>query len=223
VRADASPGEADGAVATPSVDARGPAPVEGPDAGARLDPDVDAGLVERARRGDADAFERLVRRHLAAARAAAERRLGPGHADDVDDVVQDAFVRALERIEQCREPRAFRAWLNTIVRTTALNHIERRRVRATEPLAAVRDLASGADAGRRAERTELGERLRTALAGLSRLQRDVLLLHDYEGWSHGEIAERLGISAGSSRVHLHLARRAMRGRLAQWYGEGGST
>jgi RNA polymerase sigma-70 factor (ECF subfamily) len=56
------------------------------------------------------------------------------------------------------------------------------------------------------------------MEGLTDLQRQVLVLHDMEGWKHAEIGQRLGISTGSSRVHLHVARRAMRktlgGRLA---------
>jgi RNA polymerase sigma-70 factor (ECF subfamily) len=56
------------------------------------------------------------------------------------------------------------------------------------------------------------------MENLTELQRKVLVLYDLEGWKHGEIARELGISAGSSRVHLHVARRSMRrllgGRLA---------
>ena len=50
---------------------------------------------------------------------------------------------------------------------------------------------------------------------LTELQRRVLVLYDLEGWKHGEIARELGISAGSSRVHLHVARKAMRKRLSR--------
>ena len=65
---------------------------------------------------------------------------------------------------------------------------------------------------------ELRGRLGEAMNNLTEMQRKVLVLYDLEGWKHAEIAGKLGISAGSSRVHLHVARKAMRrlltGRLA---------
>src|SRR5262249_56976677 len=84
-------------------------------------------LVVRAQRGDAPAFAALVRRFLRAAYAVAlaivRRRA------DAEDVAQDAFVLALERIGSCREPARFAGWLLTIVRNRALSWVERRKLR----------------------------------------------------------------------------------------------
>jgi RNA polymerase sigma factor (sigma-70 family) len=83
------------------------------------------------------------------------------------------------------------------------------------PLEKATSAASGhnplADAGR----AELRGRLREAMTHLTELQRRVLVLYDLEGWRHGEIATELGISAGSSRVHLHVARKTMRKQLTR--------
>ena len=64
-----------------------------------------------------------------------------------------------------------------------------------------------------AERRELDEALQGALAELTAVQREVVLLHDLEGWKHREIAERLELPSGTVRSHLHFARKALREML----------
>lgn len=174
-------------------------------------PDLsDAILVQRARRGDAAAFETLVRRHYRAAYAVALAVLG--NAMDAEDVTQDAFVRAVERMDEVREPGRFKGWLLQIVRNRSRNYRGYRRLRTTRPLDTV-SAAGPEDPGRDAERAELRGALESALAELSKVQREVVLLHDLEGWKHREIAESLVISEGMSRQHLMAARRALRERL----------
>lgn len=170
----------------------------------------DAKLVHRARRGDAAAFEALVRRHYRAAFAVALGVLGNGM--DAEDVTQDAFVRAAERLDGIREPERFVPWLLQIVRNRARNYRDYRRVRYTQPLGRV-SAAGLSNPGSDAERAELRERLEAALGDLGAIQREVVLLHDLEGWKHREIAEALQISEGMSRQHLMMARRALRARL----------
>ena len=62
-------------------------------------------------------------------------------------------------------------------------------------------------------RMEIREQLEEGLKGLSEVRREVLLLHDLEGWKHREIAERLGIPDGTVRSHLHFARKHLRDRM----------
>jgi RNA polymerase sigma-70 factor (ECF subfamily) len=170
----------------------------------------DSELVGRARQGDAEAFGVLVRRHLQAAYAIALARLG--EPADAEDVCQDAFVLALERLDDCRDPARFSAWLFTIVRNRALDFQRFRSVRRAAPLDSI-EVASASSPARDVENAELSAALLQAMTGLTQLQREVVLLFDLEGWSHREIAERLGISAGSARVHLHNGRKALRLRL----------
>ena len=174
--------------------------------------ETDGILVARVRRGDDRAFDRLVRRHLRTAHAVARAALD--NPDDADDVCQEAFIRALERIDGCRNPDRFRAWLMAIVRNTAHNRRDYNRIREAAPLEKAYSAASADDPLADAARAELRGHLKEAMTHLTELQRRVLVLYDLEGWRHGEIASELGISAGSSRVHLHVARKAMRKRLA---------
>jgi RNA polymerase sigma-70 factor (ECF subfamily) len=179
--------------------------------------DTDSRLVARARAGDARAFEELVRRHLRSAHAAALGVLG--HEADAEDVCQDAFLTALEKLDECRDPERFAAWLMRIVRNQALNFRERRSLRQGEPL---EDAAPVSDSSDPAERSELRGRLLAALESLPTSQREVVLLHDLEGWRHREIADLLGTSEGAVRVRLHEARRRLRAVLAGFAGrEGG--
>ena len=170
----------------------------------------DAELVAAVRSGDAVAADALVRRHFRAAWAVALALLG--NESDAEDVCQDAFVRALERIEECRKPDRFVYWLLQIVRNRAHNARDYRRVRSGPSVDDV-EVAAPGDAARSTERRELGERLLDALEALTSAQRQVVLLKDLEGWDHRAIAGSLGISEGMSRQHLFAARRALRERL----------
>jgi RNA polymerase sigma-70 factor (ECF subfamily) len=166
-------------------------------------------LVERARRGDSRAFEALVRAHYRAAYATALALTG--NPMDAEDVVQDGFIRALERLDDC-DPDRFAGWLLAIVRNRAHNVRDRERVRAAESLEDV-DPAGPERSDHAAERHDLGRALTAALAALSPVQREVVLLHDMDGWKHREIGDALGISEVMARQHLFQARQVLRAEL----------
>ena len=168
-----------------------------------------ADLVRRAQRGEAAAFEGLARAYLRAAYSVA---LGVvSRPADAEDVAQEAFVVAVEKIATCREPERFVGWLFAIVRTRALNFVDKRRLRDVPREAEPVERAGDAPT---VERGQERQRLVAALGELSAVQREVVLLHDLEDWTHGEIAAALGISEVMSRQHLFQARRALRGHLA---------
>jgi RNA polymerase sigma-70 factor (ECF subfamily) len=174
----------------------------------------DGALVARVRQGDAAAFDALVRRHYRVAYAVALAILG--RRADAEDACQDAWIRALERLESCRKPERFVYWFLQIVRNRARNLLAAQRVRAAEPLASHQAIASASQDGRAQreyERRRLREQLEAALAQISEVQREVVLLHDLEGWTHRAIAEHLGISEVMSRQHLFQARRRLRAVL----------
>ena len=177
--------------------------------------DTDAQLVERVRLGDRRAFERLVRRYLPEAHCVARMKLG-GDPDDADDVCQEAFVTALQKIEDCRNPDRFRAWLFTIVRNKAHNYRGYLAARRSQPLYEASTVASDEDASALVESHELQDDLSAALEELTELQREVFVRFDMEGRPHGEIADVLGISPNASRFHLHVARRALRPHLTAY-------
>ncbi|HEX7240534.1 MAG TPA: sigma-70 family RNA polymerase sigma factor [Longimicrobiaceae bacterium] len=169
----------------------------------------DARLVELAQRGDATAFEALVRRHLRAAYAVALAVLAD--PADAEDVSQEALLVALERLDQCTGQ--FAGWLFRIVRTRALNFRRSQAVRAAAPLDEATMVASGDSPERDADLSRLRDRLTEGLEALPPVQREVVLLHDLEGWRHREIAESLGIAEGTARHHLFHARRTLRSLL----------
>jgi RNA polymerase sigma-70 factor (ECF subfamily) len=174
-----------------------------------LSADDTAALVVRARQGDADAFTALSRAFLRSAYAVALAVVG--RPQDADDVAQDAFVLAFERLDSCREPARFRGWLLTIVRNQARNFLERRRLRDVPRDSRPPELvAEGPAPDARRESEDLAR----ALDMLSPMRREVVLLHDLDGWSHAEIAAALEISEVSSRQYLFQARREMRAALS---------
>jgi RNA polymerase sigma-70 factor (ECF subfamily) len=170
----------------------------------------DEHLVELVRGGDVRAADLLVRRHFRAAYAVALAVLR--NPMDAEDACQDAFVRALERIHECRNPARFPYWMLQIVRNMARNLRDYRRVRSGPALEEVPEPMTRS-AAEPVERAELGERLLAALEVLTPEQRDVLLLKDLEGWDHRSIATALGISEGMSRQHVFAARRILRDKL----------
>ena len=135
---------------------------------ARADAAEDAELVRRARTGDERAFGALVRKHVRAAHAAALVVLDD--AAEAEDAVQDAFVAALRRLEDCRPEEKFRPWLLTIVRNRAIDMRRRQRVRRADSLDVVGEtVAAPAGLGplRDAERADVRAHLERALATLT--------------------------------------------------------
>lgn len=173
----------------------------------------EAALVARVRRGDADAFDTLVSRHMRRAFAIAYRLLQ--QREDAEDLVQDAFLIALDRIDDCEPGRPFGPWFHRIVTNRALNARKARSIRRTEPVPD--DVRSPAESPlRAAERSEMRDRLRDALDSLPDRQRTIVEMFELDGCSSTEIAEILEISAGTVRWHLHEARRTLRAVLAPY-------
>jgi RNA polymerase sigma-70 factor (ECF subfamily) len=119
----------------------------------------------------------------------------------------------LRKIGQLRDPASFRSWLLSIVRNRALSWLSSKKKRAAEPLDSFPGLAAEEKSDMGIEVDELKEVLTDAMGGLTPTQKEVFVLHDVKGMNHGEVSSRLGISPGSSRVHLHMARRVLRTRL----------
>lgn len=168
---------------------------------------VDAVLVRRATRGDERAFEMLYRRHVARIHTLMRRMADP---DAADELTQDVFVRAWTRLGSFRGDSAFGTWLHRLAVNVVLT---RRRAVRTER-GWIDD--GGGDVAERPERpVHPGVRidLEAAMARLPEGARQVFVLHDVEGWTHEEIAERLGLVAGTSKSQLSRARAALRRML----------
>ena len=175
-------------------------------------------LVVQVQQGDSHAYAVLVRRHLPRAQRIAWRMLR--HREDAEDAVQEAFLRALERIDQCDPGRPFGPWFFRIVATTAINRQRSAKRRETEELSntEVSDAVGPADA---AVLGALRGEVDAALATLPPVQRQLIELVTFEEFTPTEAAATLGMPAGTARWHLHEARKALRTQLQAWLGDGG--
>jgi len=179
--------------------------------------ETDADLVEGVRGGSRDAAARLAERYLRGCRAVALAIIG--EIAGSEDVSQDAFVYAMARIDDCREPARFGAWLRQIVRSKALNHVRDRKEHRHVSVDTIERADGLPSPAENAERSDLRARLLAGLARLSEERREIVLLHDLEGWTHQEIADRMELPSGTVRSHLHHARKALRGFLAELWKE----
>jgi RNA polymerase sigma-70 factor (ECF subfamily) len=175
----------------------------------------EAELVARTQAGERAAFGVLVERYAPQARRVARAVLGD--PDEADDAAQDGFLSALVKLGQYDAQRPFGPWLMRIVANAATDRRRRRQVRRVEPLDPGL-VGGGPRPDTEAVRSELGERLRTALAELPPRRRTAVVLFDVEGYSHAEIAGMLGIPEGTVRSEVFHARRRLRALLADWKG-----
>lgn len=156
--------------------------------------------------GDERAFRELYRRHTPAIYQLVLRMLG-GSQPDAEDVVQEAWIRAVRKLDGFRWESSLRTWLSAIALNQARETL-RRRGRAL-----VTEVPEGLEVQARPARD--GERidLERAIARLPSGYRSVLVLHDIEGFTHEEIGHQLGIAVGTSKSQLFDARRSMRALL----------
>jgi RNA polymerase sigma-70 factor (ECF subfamily) len=159
--------------------------------------------VEQARARDPDAFRRLFMATADRTHRLARWMLG---TSDVDDVVQDIYFRAWERLPHLREPHAFGGWLRQLAVNVVLRHRQRRSRRDSGE----DDLALADSMATRDASPGLRLDLERAVARLPAQARHVFVLYDVEGYRHHEIAGLLGIGEGTSRSQLHRARSLMK-------------
>ena len=161
-------------------------------------------LVLAAQRGSDDAFAALVRLHQRRAYAVA-RAIVLTH-EDAEDAVQDGFLHAYRALDRFIPGQPFGAWLSRIVANASLDLVRRRKVRDADELPETLAMPFR-DPG---VKDELQRRLSAALVTLPERQRSVIVLHDVEGYTHGEIGQMLGIPEGTARSDLHHARASLR-------------
>jgi RNA polymerase sigma-70 factor, ECF subfamily len=164
-------------------------------------------LILRARQGDGDAIRRLYERHASQVYTIIRRLAG----DDAlaEDWAQEAWVQAIRALPDFRGDAQFGTWLYRIAVNRALQGLrERERCAPRElPLPDIIPAAS------RQDRPLLRVRLEQALALLPDRMRQVLLLHDVEGYTHEEMGEMLGVAPGTCKSQLFKARAKMRQML----------
>ena len=166
-------------------------------------------LVERAQRGDHEAFDALATAAYHRLYAIANRILRDGYA--AEDAVQDALVRAWRDIRSLREVDRFDAWLHRLLVNACQDQVRRRRRRPFEvPILAIDQPTIEDRLGQLVDRDEL-ER---AFLQLTVEQRAALVLTHYVGLTASEVGAILGIPVGTVYSRLHYGARTMRAAIA---------
>lgn len=166
--------------------------------------------VRAAAAGDRRAFQRLYHLHVGRVHGAVFRLAGYDHAR-AEDLTQDAFIRAWQKLPGFRHESAFGTWLYRLAVNVALMDI---RARGADPVSMLNDdhlPDNGETPFCAAEREELEH----AIGQLPPRARAVLVLHDIEGWKHEEIGAELGMAIGTSKAQLHRARGLLRKVLGE--------
>lgn len=170
-------------------------------------PTTDTDEVALAIAGDARAFERLYRRHEVRIHSLCRRMVGPALSEDV---MQDVFIRAWEKLHLFGGKSSFGTWLYRL----AINVCLARREQAGKRRERFRNDVIALETARAPRRSvDHGMDLDRAVDRLPDRARQVFVLHDVEGYKHREIAELLGIAVGTSKSQLHEARMALREHL----------
>ncbi|MFZ0662825.1 MAG: sigma-70 family RNA polymerase sigma factor [Acidobacteriaceae bacterium] len=188
-------------------------------------------LVERARGGDVSAFEKLVRQYdrqvFRIANHITQNR------EDAEDVVQDAFFKAYQKLDQFQGNSKFYTWLVRIAVNESLMRLRKRRTGKmvsidedvqTEEGSMPRDLADWSpDPESLYGQSEMAEILKKTVQGLPPGFRTVFALRDVEGMSTEETAEALGLSVPAVKSRLLRARLQLRERLAKYFRRNGKN
>jgi len=166
-------------------------------------------LVDRAMAGDVGAFEELYGLHVGRVYALCLRLSASTQL--AEELTQDVFVRAWQKLRSFRGESAFFSWLyrlatNVVFSEGRASARRRARIQATD------DLSAFEGRGPRS-RPEARMDLEKAIASLPAGARNVFVLHDVEGYRHHEIGQLLGVATGTSKAQLHRARRLLREAL----------
>lgn len=181
---------------------------------------LDELLVERAKRGDVQAFEQLIIHYEKKVLNTAYRLTG--NLEDAMDIAQEAFLRVYSSMSEFRGDSSFATWLFRIVHNACLDELrKRRRERISsldEPVQgtdgdmvrqlAVADRADGPE--ETLERFEIQRAVQESINALDEEYRIVVVMRDIQGYSYNEIAEMLGINLGTVKSRLNRARNALK-------------
>lgn len=172
-------------------------------------PDEDIKLVEQAIEGSRDAFKELfmknvLRIHSLCLRISADSYIA-------EELTQEVFIKAWEKLKTFQFESKFSTWLHSIAVNEFLMHLrsEKRHSERIEEFGKEKKIE---DTGKRHEEKI---DLEKAIAKLPEQARTVLVLHDIEGYKHNEISKMMNIQAGTSKAHLHRARKILREELSK--------
>lgn len=176
---------------------------------------LEGDLVRLAVAGDTTAFAALYQANVAAVSRVVQA--GLSDPDAVADVVQDVFVKALERLAALREADRFRPWLLSIARNAVVDRhrsVGRRPITSLDAEFAVEPVEGGPSAEDLAELSELAHLVAGCVAGLSRRDAIAVSMVTHLGLGPAEVSVALGVTRDTAKVIIHRARRRLRDALA---------
>jgi RNA polymerase sigma-70 factor, ECF subfamily len=170
--------------------------------------EFDVALIERARKGDSRAFERLYRDHVGRVHGLCLRMTR--NPDQAADCAQDTFIKAWKALPRFEARASFSTWLHRIAVNTVL---EKRRGPARHEVAVEDPTEYETDVSAVLDTPVEEEELEAAIQSLPQGARDALVLCGVYGYEHSEAAGMLGIAVGTCKAQLHRARGLLRDRL----------
>jgi len=173
--------------------------------------------IDAVKRGDASAYDYLVSKYMKRVVSIAWGIVRNAH--DAEDLAQEAFVKAYRTIGRFKTGQPFGPWIYRIVTNLALDVVKHRKRFRHEELRDVEPAARRDDADLAARSGELAVRIDAAIESLPEMQRVVARLYLVEEFGHAEIAEMTGLSEGTVRSHLSLARGKLKERLSDLHGD----
>jgi RNA polymerase sigma-70 factor (ECF subfamily) len=175
--------------------------------------DSDGKAVRAVLDGNTEQYALLVRRYRERYARYAVRILGA--IDLAEDAMQEAFIRAYDRLHQCRDPERFSAWFFLILRNSCYRIARAERRREAGPLDQGGDPPAPTRADGPLEAAARQQALNRALGSLTMAQREVFALKHDEGLSYEEIAERTGTPVASLKMRMHRAYDRLRAELKE--------
>jgi RNA polymerase sigma-70 factor (ECF subfamily) len=169
---------------------------------------TDGAIIRQVREGDTEAFRVLVTRYRRQYSRYAVALTGD--ADSAADAMQEAFIRAWNSLDSCRDPDRFGPWFFRIL--TNQCHTARSRRRDTDDVDAL-EIAAPSRTDESLERDELAAQLAGAMRRLTSEQREAFVLKHVDGRSYEEMAELLGTGVDALKMRVHRAREALRSMM----------
>ena len=175
-------------------------------------PDEDFKLVEKAVKGNNDAFKELFMKNVTRVHSLCLRISADVHT--AEDLTQEVFIKAWEKLNTFKFECKFSTWLHSIAVNQFLMSV-RSDKRRSEKVDELRKESDSENTENPKLQQETRIDLHTAIDNLPDQARTVLVLHDIEGYKHKEISEMMNIQAGTSKAHLHRARKILRKELSK--------
>ncbi len=169
--------------------------------------DNESSLVQKSKNGDRKAYEQLYRSNVGKVHGLCLRLCG--QKELAEDLTQEAFIKAWQKIDQFRGDSAFSSWLYRLTSNVVIGYLRQQNKWKMDSFSEIHEATLGF-AGLHDERPDLEK----ALQSLPEQARVVVILHEYLGYKHTEISELTGMAVGSSKSQLHRAKALLQSRVA---------